>query len=96
MDSHQNRWEDEKTARRIEVLRAQVERQAAELETYRTAFDGIEEAAVLRAKLAKVVEALTRALADVAYVPGDLPIVPVKHDRFVKAVDTALKEIGHG
>ena len=35
--------------------------------------------------------AVEEALADVEYVPGDHPIVPVKHDRFVKAIRHALK-----
>lgn len=44
----------------------------------------------------RVVEALREALAKVAYVPGDHPIVPVKHDAFLKTiqkiVDDATKE----
>lgn len=35
---------------------------------------------------------LTKALADVEYQPGDHPVVPIKHDAFVKAVRAALED----
>jgi hypothetical protein len=37
-----------------------------------------------------VVEALREALADVAYAPGDHPIVPIKHDAFVTHVQAIV------
>jgi len=45
------------------------------------------------AELARVREALERALEGVKYVPGDHPIVPIKHDAFVKAVQRIAAEI---
>jgi hypothetical protein len=42
----------------------------------------------------RALERIGNALEAVRYVPGDHPVVPIKHDAFVKTVDAALNQKG--
>lgn len=40
----------------------------------------------------RALDRIGNALEAVRYVPGDHPVVPIKHDAFVKTVDAALNQ----